>query len=1223
MLRLRVLGSVEADVNGVRVGLGGPRQRAVLALLLCARGRVLSADRMIEQVWEGRPPTRALASLQAYVSNLRRILEPGRAPRARAEILVSDATGYAVRVPDEAVDAWRFENAVCRAREATSAREARELIEEALGWWRGPAYAEVADAEWALAEVARLDELRLSAQELLIDALIRDGRWSEAVASAEMLTREHPLREEGWRLLATALWGAGRRGDALDALRRSRRILHDELRLAPGPALVELERAILGRQEDRPFGQREDRPLGQWEDRPLRRRENRPLGRLEDRPAQRMPRPDDRMARREAPPGPVHAARPSGPAPARKPLGPAPARNPLGAAPARKQPGPAPVRKPPTEAPASGTDGPRHPSATAPRTARDADAGPAPSAPSLTDHPAPRADELFVGRDDELRTIERAAREARLTGGVVQITGEPGVGKTRLLGRAVQWLRSEGWQVVVGRCPEFDGAPPAWAWVEALRDLARRVPPQDPEAVAALVGEGADGPGGPADAVAGRFSLHRAVAAWTARAVTEAGPLAVVLDDLHRADIETLALLEHLTATDGPPLLVLTAHRPTEAARRLTGTLAQLAARSPHRIALGGLADDDVRALVAAVCAAPVDRHTLAALTERTGGNPFYVRESARLLASEGSLVALSEVPQGVRDVLRRRLARLPAYAFEVLRLTAVVGREAEVEVLVRASEAGEEAVLEGLEAAVAAGLLVEPGPGRVRFAHALVRDTLYTDLTRLRRGRTHARIAEALGELRPAGSTALAHHCARSGTAALAPLAVEHGLRAAELAERRYAHDAAVRMLEQVVESYERIPAPGGDRDARRVELLGKLLRAQVRAGTTLAARRTRGQAIEIAEQAGREDLLTAALTGWQVPTPWQTRPYGFVDRPLVAALERLLAADRTDLGTRCLLLDTLVAELAGEDDAARVVTAARELVAVARRTDDPALLALALASAAKCRSYERAVAFRARTSAELRPLAERLDLPVYRWVCEFIDGSVAGALGDPHALRRHAEAGLELARRYRLVEPEAVHQASLAMLAHVRGDFDEAVRGYDEVGALMHRHGMMHAQNFHELGLITVGLGKGPGLEPGTEAAELARERYERNGPIDGDTYALVLARQGRIAEARAIRRAPLRHDHHHTRNTGIRAELAALLGLRAEAPELIRQLLPVRDQLSGAAYTVFAMRPVAHYLGLLHRLTGDEQAAVRSFERAETVARRWGAEHWAAAARDERDR
>lgn len=1159
MLRLRVLGSVEADVNGVRVGLGGPRQRAVLALLLCARGEVLSADRMVDQVWEGRPPTRALASLQSYVSNLRRILEPGRAPRARAEVLVSDVTGYAVRVPDGTLDAWRFERAVCRARGTSSTHETRELLQEALGWWRGPAYAEVADAEWALAEVARLNELRLHAKELLIDALVRDGLWSEAVPSAEALTREHPLREEGWRLLATALWGAGRRADALDALRRNRRVLHDELRLAPGPALVELERAIVGRRDDQ-------------------------------RAARSAVRPD-RVERKDVPSG--------RPALAGRSL---------------------------TAGSAPDTGGRRGPGADVPAVREAGDRSAGTSAGLTDDHGTAScagADELFVGRDGELRVIERAAREGRRTGGVVQVTGEPGVGKTRLLGRAVQWLRSEGWQVVVGRCPEFDGAPPAWAWVEALRELARRVPPGDPDAVAPLVGEGAGGPAAPTDAVAGRFSLHHAVAAWMARAVTEAGPLAVILDDLHRADTETLALLEHLTAADGPPVLVLTAHRSTEAGERLTGTLAQLAARSPHRIALGGLADDEVRALATAVCGAPVDRHTLAALTERTGGNPFYVRESARLLASEGSLVALSEVPQGVRDVLRRRLAQLPAHAFEVLRLAAVVGREADVEVLVRAAGAAEDDVLDGLEAGVMAGLLVEPAPGRVRFAHALVRDTLYTDLTRLRRGRTHAKVAEALRALRPDGHTALAHHCAQSGTAALAPLAVEHGLRAAELAERRYAHDAAVRMLERVVESYERIPAPGDDRDARRVELLGKLLRAQVRAGTTIAARRTRGRAIEIAEQAGRDDLLTSALTGWQVPTPWQTRPYGFVDRPLVKALERLLAADSPDLGTRCLLLDTLVAELAGEHDAARVVTAARELVAVARRSDDPALLALALASAAKCRSYERAVTFRARTSTELRTLAEHLDLPVYRWVCEFIDGSVAGALGDPRAVRRHAHAGLELARRYRLVEPEAVHQASLAMLAHVRGDFDEALRVYDDVGALMHRHGMMHAQNFHELGLITVGLERGPGLEPGAEAAALARARYERNGPLDGDTYALVLARQGRLAEARAIRCAPLRHDHHHTRNAGIRAELAALLGLRAEAPELIRQLLPIRDQLSGAAYTVFAMRPVAHYLGLLFRLTGNEEAAARSFERAESVARRWGAEHWAAAARNERNR
>ena len=102
---IRVLGALEAEVEGARVDLGGPLQRAVLALLLMERGRVVSVDRMIDQLWRGEPPPRAIASLQAYVSNLRRILEPGRARRAQARILVSAPPGYAVRLPDEAVDA--------------------------------------------------------------------------------------------------------------------------------------------------------------------------------------------------------------------------------------------------------------------------------------------------------------------------------------------------------------------------------------------------------------------------------------------------------------------------------------------------------------------------------------------------------------------------------------------------------------------------------------------------------------------------------------------------------------------------------------------------------------------------------------------------------------------------------------------------------------------------------------------------------------------------------------------------------------------------------------------------------------------------------------------------------------------------------------------------------------------------------------------------------------
>ena len=140
----------------------------------------------------------------------------------------------------------------------------------------------------------------------------------------------------------------------------------------------------------------------------------------------------------------------------------------------------------------------------------------------------------------------------------------------------------------------------------------------------------------------------------------------------------------------------------------------------------------------------------------RTDGNPFYVRETARLLASEGELVAVAEVPAGVRDVIRRRVARLPAHAQTVLRLAAVVGRDIDVDVLLAADDADEDQSLDAVEAGVMAGLLLEPAVGRLRFAHGLVQDTLYDDISRLRRSRLHGRIAEVMERV---GSTGLRRH--------------------------------------------------------------------------------------------------------------------------------------------------------------------------------------------------------------------------------------------------------------------------------------------------------------------------------------------------------------------------------------------------------------------------------------------------------------------------------
>src|SRR4051812_41805799 len=246
---LRVLGpfAVETD-QGTPVDVGGPRQRAVLALLLSARGDVVSVDRMIEDLWRGEAPPRAIASLQAYVSNLRRLLEPARERRAPARLLVSAPPGYAIRLPPDAVDAWRFEHLLASARTPqilVDPHRVVSLLREALGLWRGDAYAEFAGESWAEPEAARLEELRLAARELLLDALLRTGAAAEAAAEAELLTRQAPLREEGWRLLALALWRSGRQADALSALRRARALLAEELGLDPGRPLLDLEAAIL------------------------------------------------------------------------------------------------------------------------------------------------------------------------------------------------------------------------------------------------------------------------------------------------------------------------------------------------------------------------------------------------------------------------------------------------------------------------------------------------------------------------------------------------------------------------------------------------------------------------------------------------------------------------------------------------------------------------------------------------------------------------------------------------------------------------------------------------------------------------------------------------------------------------------------------------------------------------------------------------------------------
>lgn len=653
----QVLGPMSVRLDGRPVRLRGARHREVLARLLIARGRVVPVDRLIDDLWPEHPPQQALAAVQTFVSQLRRALEPDRAPRAPGRMLVTEPPGYALRLDADTVDAWQLERLVREAGALLDAGQpaaARDRADAGLALCQGPAFAEFAHAPWARAETDRAEEFRLLAIERRAQAELQLGRAPDVTTDLEAYAAQYPLREESWRLLAMAHYASGRQGDALGVLRRARRILRDELGVEPGPVLRRLERDVLAQVDDLA--------------------PDRAGVSLDQLPAPPSPRPDG-----------------------------------------------------------------------------------------------------FVGRAAELSAL-RADCEAAAggSGGLVLIYGEAGAGKSALVRKLVSTVSAStgsastgfgpGWRTAVGRCSHGEGAPAGWPWAEVLSALATTDPPPaelaDP--LHRLLTHGsAPVPGDPAVA---RFRLHRAVCAYLT-GVARRKPLLIVLDDLHDADDETLALLTRLAPEllDAPVLLVATL-REGEGSDRLGGVLAELARQMPRRLRLPGLDDLAVGELVRAVCTRPVDDEMISSLARRTGGNPFFVTETARLLDAEGPAAASTSVPVGVRDVLAWRIARLPGTTRTMLSHAAVIGRRIDVDVLTGLTDGDTDVVLEGIEPALLAGLVVEPEIGQLEFAHALVRDVLYEQLSKLRRARLHARVAAALERHHPTEVAALAHHLVAAG---------------------------------------------------------------------------------------------------------------------------------------------------------------------------------------------------------------------------------------------------------------------------------------------------------------------------------------------------------------------------------------------------------------------------------------------------------------------------
>ena len=239
-----ILGPLEARSNGHRLVLGGPKQRALLALLLLQADRIVSSDQLIEELWPDRPPAAARHTLAVNVSRLRAALADGGGD----PILLTRAPGYLLRVGPEELDLRRFERRLAegrRALEAGDAERAARTLREAEGLWRGRALADLEFEPFARLESARLEELRLVAVEERIEAELSLGRHAALAGELDALVAEHPLRERLRGQLMLALYRSGRQADALASYRTARSLLVDELGLEPGPQLMRLEQAIL------------------------------------------------------------------------------------------------------------------------------------------------------------------------------------------------------------------------------------------------------------------------------------------------------------------------------------------------------------------------------------------------------------------------------------------------------------------------------------------------------------------------------------------------------------------------------------------------------------------------------------------------------------------------------------------------------------------------------------------------------------------------------------------------------------------------------------------------------------------------------------------------------------------------------------------------------------------------------------------------------------------
>ncbi|HSD23894.1 MAG TPA: AAA family ATPase, partial [Solirubrobacterales bacterium] len=570
---------------------------------------------------------------------------------------------------------------------------------------------------------------------------------------------------------------------------------------------------------------------------------------------------------------------------------------------------------------------------------------------------------VFVGRELELDRLREAVDSALGGRGSLQLlVGEPGIGKTRAAEELATYARVSGARVYWGRCREDEGAPAYWPWVQAVRSYARDA---DPVALAWQLGGGAAEvaqlipevaekldiePAKGSDSEEARFRLFDSVTSLLLAAARDR-PLVIVLDDLHWADEPSLLLLRFAArelASSG--LLILGTYRDVELGRhhplaRVLGEISGI--EGSGRIPLRGLGVGAVERYIEMTSGAPSPPGLAEAVQEQTDGNPFFVGEVVRLLASEGKLtggasVAELEIPQGVREVIGRRLDRLSEETNEGLRVAAVIGRDFDEDLVARVVKQPLQVLMGAVREAIAERLVTDLGNGRYSFAHALVRDTLYEELSPPKRSALHERTGRAIEEI--CGGNVeerlgeLAHHFLAAAPRGDLAKAIDYAQQAGAQAMEQLAYEDAVDVYSRALEALELMEEPD---EALRCRLLLSLGGAEAKSARVADARDAFERAAESARTLDDTDRLVGAAIGIAVLSD-----AGRLDEQLLALLDEALeriGPERT--ARRAALLSAKSAELYWVDnDVRESERLVKEAIEIAREIDSPSTLAAAL---------------------------------------------------------------------------------------------------------------------------------------------------------------------------------------------------------------------------------------------------------------------------------------